>query len=68
VLAKVIWRGELRGVPWSRLWAWASGAALFAGMAGLVAFGRDGKMATYGVMVLACTAGLWWKGFGPRRP
>jgi hypothetical protein len=38
-----------------------------AGVAGLVAFGRDGRMATYGGMVLACALALWWAGF-VRRP
>ncbi len=35
--------------------------------AGLVVFGRDGKMATYAGMVLACAFTLWWRGFGPGR-
>ena len=36
-------------------------------VAGLVLFGRDGKMATYAGMVCACALTLWWRGFGPGR-
>jgi hypothetical protein len=36
-------------------------------LAGLVLLGRDGKMATYAGMVLACALTLWWRGFGPGR-
>jgi len=50
-----------------RLGMWASAAGLAALVAGLVVFGRDGKMATYGAMVIACAAGLWWAGWGPGR-
>jgi hypothetical protein len=30
-------------------------------------FGRDGRMATYGAMVLASSLALMWAGFGRRR-
>jgi len=40
-------------------------AGVFVLAAGLWAFGRDGKMATYAAMVLACALGLWWSGFRP---
>jgi hypothetical protein len=66
-LAKLLWRGALQGVPWWRLALWAAAWTLVACAAGLVVFGRDGKMATYGAMVLACATSLWWTGFGPRR-
>jgi hypothetical protein len=55
-LAKLLWRRELAPVSFQRL---AVPAAL--------AFGRDGKMATYAGMVLACALTLWWRGFGPGR-
>ncbi|WP_087496586.1 hypothetical protein [Curvibacter sp. AEP1-3] len=35
-------------------------AGLGALMGGLVFFGRDGKMLSYGAMVLACAASQWW--------
>nr|WP_315464306.1 hypothetical protein [uncultured Rhodoferax sp.] len=35
-------------------------AGLAALVGGLVFFGRDGKMATYAAMVLACAASQWW--------
>jgi glucose-6-phosphate-specific signal transduction histidine kinase len=62
-LAKLVWRRELGRVPWRRLALWAAAAALLAQLAGLVAFGRDGKVATYGAMVLCGALALWWAGF-----
>ena len=63
VLTRLIWRSELRrGVV--ALWVRASAAALLASIAGLVAFERDGRMATYALMVVASAAAIWWTGFG----
>jgi hypothetical protein len=64
--AKGLWRRELQGTPWLRLAAWASGGALLALIGGLVLSGRDGSMATYAAMVLACAAALGWAGWGRR--
>jgi hypothetical protein len=66
-LAKLLWRRELRAVPYRRLAGPASAACAAVALAGLVLSGRDGKMATYGAMVVACALMLWWRGFGPRR-
>lgn len=66
-LAKLAWRSELAAQRWWRL-AWPAAlanAALTAG--GLVWTGRDGRMATYGAMVLVTALVLWWRGFGPGR-
>ena len=67
LMAKLLWRRELKGAPWLRLGAWASLYGALVLVAGLVVFGHDGKMATYGAMVLACAVVLWWVGFRPRR-
>jgi hypothetical protein len=66
-LAKLLWRRELAAVRWARMAAPASVVCSAVGLAGLVAFGEDGKMATYAAMVLACAVTLWWRGFGPGR-
>jgi hypothetical protein len=66
-LAKALWWRALHGVRWSRLALWACTACVLATICGLVVFGRDGKMATYGAMVLASSLALMWAGFGPRR-
>ena len=63
---KLLWRRELGGVSAVRLWAWASAATALASVVGLVVFERDGRMATYAAMVLACAAALWWAGFRRR--
>jgi hypothetical protein len=67
LLAKLLWRRELGGVAWWRLWSCSAGLAAVTSVAGLVYYGRDGKMATYAAMVLACALGLWWAGFRPGR-
>jgi len=33
---------------------------------GLLVQGRDGKVLTYGAMVVAAACGLWWAGFRKR--
>ena len=62
-LAKLAWRRELAAVRWAALALWAAAAAAIATVAGLVLLGRDGKMATYGAMVLGAALALWWRGF-----
>ena len=64
---KLLWRRELAGVRWRRLAGPACAACAAVVLAGLVVFGRDGKMATYAAMVAACACMLWWRGFGPGR-
>ena len=61
--AKLLWRRELAGVAWHRLalWGTLAGAAVLVG--GLVAFGRDGRTATYGALVVVTALALWWAGF-----
>jgi hypothetical protein len=65
-LAKLVWLRALKPVSWARLAVWASGAALLALVGGLIVTGRDGAMATYGAMVLACAVSLGWAGWGRR--
>ena len=66
-LAKLLWRRQLAAVPWKRLAGPACAACAAVTLAGLVLLGRDGRMATYAAMVLACALTLWWQGFGPGR-
>ena len=66
-LAKLLWRSELRLIAWLRLTLGASVAAGLALVAGLLVFGQDGRVATYGAMVAATALGLWWIGFRPFR-
>lgn len=61
--AKALWRSELKACRWSRLALWAAGAGSLALLAGLVGFGRDGRMLSYAAMVLAAALALWWAGF-----
>ena len=66
-LAKLLWRRDLAAVPWKRLAGPACVACAAVTLAGLALLGRDGRMATYTTMVVACALTLWWQGFGPGR-
>jgi hypothetical protein len=66
-LAKLDWRRELSGVRWTRLAASAVAAGACVTVAGLILFGHDGRMETYGAMVLAASLALLWAGFGRGR-
>lgn len=61
--AKLLWRKALAQASYLRLvlWTFSAGAAVL--LAGLVVLGQDGRMLTYGAMVLACATALWWAGF-----
>lgn len=63
---KLIWRRRTGGVRWRVLAAWACGASAAALLVGLLLLGRDGKMATYFGMVLACALSLLRVGFARR--
>jgi hypothetical protein len=64
-LVKLVWWRGLHGVGWMGLSLAASLACAFGLVAGLVIFGRDGKMASYGLMLLLCTLSVGW--FGLRK-
>lgn len=66
LIAKLVWRAELRGKSVLRLAAWSTGAAALGLIAALIVFGRDGRMAGYGVVVATAALGLWWAAFGTR--
>ncbi len=66
-LTKLLWWRDLRSASWRRLWLWSATFAAVVSIAGLLFFGRDGKMATYAAMVASCALGLWWAAFGPSR-
>ncbi|MES2887940.1 MAG: hypothetical protein V4739_07985 [Pseudomonadota bacterium] len=68
VLAKLLWWRALRPVGWWPLLGWAIAATTLAALSGLVLLGHDGKMLTYGAMVVACSGALWWRGFGMSTP
>jgi hypothetical protein len=62
---KLLWRRDLAGVAWRRLALWGTGAGALALAAGLALFGRDGRMATYGLVVLAAALAFWGAGCRP---
>ncbi len=64
---KLLWRRELQSVRWQRLATCAAAAGALALLIGLLVFGRDGRIATYAMLIGAAAAALWWAGFGPGR-
>ena len=62
---KGLWRREMAGIRWGRLALWGSAAGVLALVAGLLLFGRDGRMATYGLLVLAAALAFWAAGCRP---
>jgi len=62
VLAKLIWRRTLRSSSLVTLTLLTATAGAVALVGGLLAFGRDGKMGTYAVLVLVVAVILWWRG------
>lgn len=64
--AKLIWRRALAAVRWQRLTGSVTAVAMLVAAAGFVVFGRDGRMATYGLMALAAALTLGWVGFRRR--
>lgn len=65
-VTKLSWRRDLAAVAWHVLVLWAAAAGVLVLIAGLVLFGRDGKMATYAALIMASAVALWWVGFGRR--
>jgi len=60
-LAKAVWRQGLAGTPWRTLaWQCAAVSALLL-VAGLVITGHDGRMSTWGAVVLGCALVPWWQ-------
>ena len=66
-MAKLLWRRRLRGVAWRSLSLWTGAGAAGALLAGLLVFGRDGRIASYGLAELFRAVGLWWAAFGRGR-
>lgn len=65
-MARLLWRRQLASVSWRRLVGWPAALSAIVIVAGLLMSGRDGRIVTYMIMVLACATGLWWAGWGGR--
>ncbi len=62
MLARLVWRRELRTAGLARLAAWACGGCAAGLLAALIVFERDGKMAGYALMLAGGSLALWWAG------
>ena len=65
--SKLLWRDALRGVGWGRLVLAAGIGCTVTLIGGLLWFGRDGRIATYGAMIVACALCIWLVGFARQR-
>jgi hypothetical protein len=65
---KLLWRRELAGVSWRRLAGWGTAGGTGALLAGLLLFGRDGRMATYALLVGVSALAFWGAGCRPKAP
>lgn len=57
------WKSSSSTAAWAQF-AIQLGVGCAVLLAGLVLLGRDGKMATYAALVLACATCQWWLGKG----
>ncbi len=62
-LVKLLWWRALRACSWGRLALWACLPAAGSSLACLMWLGRDGTMASYACLLLACSLGLAWAAF-----
>lgn len=60
--AKLCWRRWLASVTWAHLAGAVTASAMLVALGGLVAFGRDGRMATYLSMVVVAAVVINWVG------
>lgn len=67
VLAKLLWRQAIKSQTWRRLALWGGIGGSVGLIAALALFGRDGKMAGYGLMIVAVALPQWWLAFRPGR-
>jgi hypothetical protein len=59
-LAGLLWRRAARSVGWARLAGVSVLACLLAALGTLVVTGRDGTMAGYAAMIVACALAQAW--------
>ena len=60
---KLLWRQELRSRSWRGLALWGGVGGSLGLLAALALLGRDGKMAGYGLMIVAIALPQWLGGF-----
>lgn len=61
-LARLVWWRALKGAGLVRQMGWAATVNALVLVLGLLVLGRDGAMATYAALVLACSLSVWWTG------
>ena len=58
--AKLIWRGDLKAMPWGRLAIWGAAGGSLGVIAALVLLGHDGRMSGYALMLVGISLPQWW--------
>ncbi len=65
-LVRLLWFRKLRNVSWGLMVMRVALAGAAVLLLGLITLGRDGAMLTYGALVLASAAAVWWTAFRGR--
>jgi len=60
-LAKLIWRQSFRTTGWWQLFYPAALGGVLALVLGVLLWQRDGRMATYALLVFTVALSLWWR-------
>lgn len=61
---KLLWRQEVRHRGWRQLWLWGGLGGSLGLLGALMLLGRDGRMAGYGLMILAIALPQWALAWG----
>ena len=61
---KLLWRQEVRSRGWRQLWLWGGLGGSLGLLGALLLLGRDGRMAGYGLMILAIALPQWALAWG----
>jgi len=64
IFVKLLWRASSRGTSWFKLTLWGSLGGALGLLAALFAFGGDGHMAGYGLLLLGVALPESWVAFG----
>lgn len=60
-LAKLLWRKSLRTTRWWHLFYPAAVGGVLALILGVLLWQRDGRMATYALLVFSVALSMWWR-------
>ncbi|HEY1092317.1 MAG TPA: hypothetical protein VGE47_14585 [Burkholderiaceae bacterium] len=60
IACKLLWRRDLKNLPWLRLLLWGGAGGSLALVAALALLGQDGRMEGYALLLLGVVLPQWW--------